>query len=143
MAQPGSTLVTLARRWFEEVWNQKRVATINELLTDNVLAHGLVGPDGKEVRGPAAFKSFHQHFCTAFPDIHITVEDVLQDGDKVAARCSVTGTHRGSNLPVAATNNAINITGMCILRVEEGKIAEAWNNFDFLKMYQQIGMQLS
>jgi len=140
MAQAGETLL---HRWFEEVWNQKRASTIDELLADDALGHGLIGPDGKEVRGPTAFKPFHQHFCSAFPDIHIAVEEVLQDGDRLVARCSVTGTHRGSNLPMAATNKPVSFTGICIVRIEDGKIAEAWNNFDFLTMYQQLGMQLS
>ena len=140
MTQAGETLL---HRWFGEVWNQKRTETIDELLADDAFGHGLVGPDGKEVRGPAGFKPFHQHFCSAFPDINIAVEEMLQDGDKLVARCRVTGTHRGSNLPVAATNKAVDFTGICIVRIENGKIAEAWNNFDLLSMYQQLGVQLS
>ncbi len=140
MAQAAETIV---RRWFEEVWNQKRESAIDELMADDALVHGIVGPDGNEIRGAAAFKPFFQHFCEAFPDIRITVEDALVDGGKVAARCAVTATHTGPGVMAAPTNKSARFTGMCIVRVENGKIVEGWNNFDFLSMYQQLGMQLS
>lgn len=134
---------TLLHRWFEEVWNQKRESAIDELMADDSPVHGLVGPDGKEIRGPAAFKPFFHQFAKAFPDIRITVEDALIDGDKIAARCSVTATHTGPGVMAAPTHKPASFTGMCMVRVKDGKIAEGWNNFDFLSMYQQLGMQLS
>ena len=130
-------------RWFEEVWNQKRESAIDELMAEDALVHGIVGPDGKRDTGPVAFRPFFHHFCAAFPDIRITVEDALVDGGKVAVRCAVTATHTGPGLTATPTNKSAKITGMCIVRVEDGKIAEGWNNFDFLSMYQQLGMQLS
>jgi predicted ester cyclase len=94
------------------------------------------------MRGPTDFKPFFRQFRAAFPDIRITVEDVLVDGDRIAARCSVTAKHTGPGIMPAPTNKSVSITGMCISRVENGKIAEGWNNFDFLSLYQQLGMQL-
>jgi steroid delta-isomerase-like uncharacterized protein len=134
---------TVLHRWFEQVWNQKRESAIDELMAEDAVVHGIAGPDGKEIRGPVAFRPFFHHFCAAFPDIRITIEDVLVDGDKVAVRCAVTATHAGPGLTAAPTNKAANITGMCIARIKDGKIAEGWNNFDFLSMYQQLGMTLS
>ena len=139
----AETEETLAHRWFEEVWNQKREAAIDELMAEESIVHGLVGPDGKPIRGPAGFKPFFRQFCTAFPDIRIVVEDVVVDGDKIAVRCSVTGTHTGPGLKPDPTTKPITINGICIMRVEDGKIAEGWNNFDFLTLYQQLGMQLT
>jgi steroid delta-isomerase-like uncharacterized protein len=139
MAQGESVL----HRWFEEVWNQRREETIDELMADNYVSHGLVGPDGREVQGKAAFKPFFRHFCQAFPDLRIAVEDAVVDGDKIAVRCSVTGTHTGHGVVAGPTNKAASFTGMCFARIEDGKIAEAWNNFDFLSMYKQLGMTLS
>jgi predicted ester cyclase len=130
---------TLAHRWFEEVWNQKRESAIDELMAVDSIVHDIVGPDGKEIRGSAGFKPFFRHFCTAFPDMRITIEDALVDGDKIAVRCRVIATHTGPGVMPAPTS----ITGMCIIRIENGKIAEGWNNFDFLSMYRQLGMQLS
>jgi predicted ester cyclase len=134
---------TILHRWFEEVWNQRRESAIDEMMADNYIGHGLVGPDGKEVQGPAAFKPFFRHYCQAFPDLRITVEDALVDGDRIAVRLSVAGTHTGPGVAAAPTNKAASFSGMCIARIENGKIAEAWNSFDFLSMYQQLGMQLN
>jgi steroid delta-isomerase-like uncharacterized protein len=134
---------TILHRWFEEVWNQRLESTIDELMADNYVSHGLTGPDGHEVQGKAAFKPFCRHFCQAFPDLRITVEDAVVDGDRIAVRCSVTGTHTGPGVVAGPTNKSANFTGMCFARIENGKIAEAWNNFDFLSMYKQLGMTLS
>ena len=92
------------------------------------------------LHGPAAFKPFFHQFRAAFPDIRITVEDALVDGDRIAVRCAVTATHTGPGMTPAPTNKAARFTGMCIARVKDGKIVEGWNNFDFLSMYQQLGM---
>jgi predicted ester cyclase len=134
---------TILHRWFEEVWNQRRESAIDEMMADNYIGHGLTGPDGSEVRGPSAFKPFFRHYIQAFPDLRITVEDALVDGDRIAVRLSVTGTHTGPGVVAGPTNKPASFTGMCFARIENGKIAEAWNNFDFLSMYKQLGMQLS
>jgi steroid delta-isomerase-like uncharacterized protein len=134
---------TVLHRWFEEVWNQGIEASIDELMADDAIVHGIVEPDGKEIQGAAAFKPFFHQFRTAFPDIRITIEDALVDGDKVAVRCVVTASHTGPGVMAAPTGKTAHFTGMCIARVKDGKIAEGWNNFDFLSMYQQLGMQLS
>jgi predicted ester cyclase len=113
------------------------------LLLPDAVAHGIVAPDGTPVTGPATFKPFYRQFRTAFPDIHIAIEDTLAEGDRICARCLVTATHSGHGVAGAPTNRAVRFTGMCIIRFHNGRIAEAWNNFDFLAMYQQLGMQLS
>jgi steroid delta-isomerase-like uncharacterized protein len=126
----------LIRRWFEEVWNQRRTESIDAMFAEDGLGHGL---EGEPLRGPAGFKVLHERFCTAFPDINIVVEDVVAEGDKVAARCTVRGSHGGDSLGFAATNSPVQFTGMVLARIENGKIVEAWNNFDFMGMYQQVG----
>jgi steroid delta-isomerase-like uncharacterized protein len=139
----GESYATLAHRWFEEVWNQGRESAIDELMAEDSIVHGLVDRSEGEIRGPAAFKPFVRKFRTGFPDIRINVEDVVVEGDKIAARCVVTGTHTGPGIMSAPTGRPTEITGMCIVRVKDGKIAEGWNNFDFLTLYQQLGMQLT
>ena len=133
---------TLIHRWFEEVWNQGRAETIEELLAEECVIHGLADASGREVRGPAEFRAFHAQFREAFPEIMVTVEDTISEGDLVAGRCSVRGKHRGDSLGFKATNAPVDFTGMIIVRVKDGKFVEGWNNFDFLKMYQQLGHQL-
>jgi steroid delta-isomerase-like uncharacterized protein len=130
---------TLIHRWFEEVWNQRSEAAIDELFADDGVAHGLNDADGNPVRGCEAFKTLHRAFLAAYPDLHITVEDTVAEGDKIAARCTVRATHAGDGLGVAATNNPVEFTGLTIVRLKDGKIVEAWNEFDFMKMYGQVG----
>ena len=103
------------------------------------MAYGLVDVSGQELRGPAGFKPFFQSFRDAFPDMHIIVEDTIAEGDKVAARCTVRGKHQGDTLGFAATGQPTEFTGIAILLIRDGKIVEAWNNFDFMAMFQQLG----
>jgi steroid delta-isomerase-like uncharacterized protein len=128
----------LAHRWFEEVWNKGRAEAIDEMLDPNVIVHGL-GKDGTDLRGPAGFKSFHEKFIGAFPDIRITVEDVIAEGDRVAIRFSGSASHRGDHLGVPATQRPVTFTGMGFIRCRNGKIVEGWNNFDAMGLMQQIG----
>ena len=130
----------LVRRWFEEVWNKGRVEAIDEMFAPDGLAHGLGGADGAPLRGPDGFKPFFHTFKEAFPDIEVVVEDVIAEGDKVAARCTVRAKHQGDTLGFAATERPIEIGGICIARSRNGQIVEAWNHFDFLAMYQQLGV---
>jgi steroid delta-isomerase-like uncharacterized protein len=129
----------LFRRWFEEVWNKGRVDAIYEMFAEDGIAHGLSDDEGNPLRGPSDFVNFHATFRNAFPDMKITVEDTISEGDKVAARCSVRGKHTGDGLGIAATQTPVEFTGMSIVRIKDGKIVEGWNNFDFMKMYRQLG----
>jgi steroid delta-isomerase-like uncharacterized protein len=128
----------LIHRWFEEVWNKGRAEAIDELFADDGIANGLADEQGEPLRGPSGFKPFFQKFRDAFPDIEVIVEDTVVEGDKVAARCRVRGTHKGEGLGVAATNQPVEFTGITIAKIKDGKIAEAWNNFDFMSMSRQI-----
>jgi steroid delta-isomerase-like uncharacterized protein len=130
---------TLVHEWFEEVWNQRNAQTIDRLLADDGIAHGITDASGNELRGPAAFKEFHQRFLNAFPNIVIKIEDTISEGNKIAARCTVRAKHEGNGLGFAATGKQTEFTGMCIVYIRNGKIAEAWNNFDFLAMHSQLG----
>jgi len=129
----------LIHRWFDEVWNQGRTDAIDEMFAEDGIAHGLSDDSGNPLRGPTGFKGFHAKFREAFPDIVVTVEDTVSEGDKIAARCSVRGKHSGDSLGFAATNAPVEFTGIAIVRVKDGKIVEAWNNFDFMTLYKQLG----
>ena len=128
----------LMRRWFEEVWNQGRPEAIAEMMSEDCINHGL-SEDGKPMRGPADFLPFHTQFREAFPAIEVVVEDALAEGDKVAVRCSVRGKHEGNSLGFEATGTTAEFDGIAIARVKDGMFVESWNNFDFMKMYKQLG----
>jgi steroid delta-isomerase-like uncharacterized protein len=129
----------LIHRWFEEVWNKGRAEAIDEMFAPDGVARGLADESGKELRGPVDFKPFFHKFRTAFPDIEVVVEDTVAEDDKVAARCTVRGKHQADTLGFAATNQPVEFTGITIVRISEGKIVEAWNNFDFMSMFKQLG----
>lgn len=130
----------LLRRWFEEVWNKGREEAIAEMFAEDGIAHGLAEAGGEPLRGASGFKPFYRRFRAAFPDIEVEVEDTISEGDKVAARCTVRGKHQSDSLGFAATQQPMEISGMTIVRVRDGKIVEAWNNFDFMSMFQQLGV---
>ena len=122
---------TLLHRWFEEVWNKGHEDVIDELMAPDCIAHGLTDADGKELRGVAPYKAFFRKFRADFTDINIDLSHALTEGDGIAARCVVTGKHVPSGKP-------IKFTGMTLTRWRDGKIVEAWNNFDFHEIERQL-----
>lgn len=130
----------LVRRWFEEVWNKGRAEAIEEIFDENGIAHGLSDDPANPIKGPRDYRPFYEAFRQAFPNIAIVIDDMVAEGDKVAARCSVYGQHEGEFLGKAATKAPIALTGIAIVRIEKGKIVEAWNNFDFMTLHRQVGL---
>jgi predicted ester cyclase len=130
----------IAHTWFEEVWNRGDETAIDRLFAADGLAHGIGAPADNPIVGPARFKPFFRAFRSAFPDIRVRIVRTVSEGDMVAAHCRVTGTHHGEGLKVVPTKAPIDFWGICILRVRDGQIHEAWNSFDFLSLYQQIGV---
>lgn len=131
---------TILHRWFDEVWNEKREEAIDEMLSENAVHHGLGGIEDVSIRGIGAFKEFYRAFISAFPDLQVTVEEVITDGEKLAGRYVAHGTHIGDGLGFAPTNREVKFTGMGICIIREGKFVEIWNEVDFLKLYSQLGV---
>ena len=130
----------LVRRWFEEVWNKGRADAIDEMFDEHGIAHGLADDPSNPITGPRGFRPFHETFRQAFPNMIIDVEDLVAEGDRVAARCAVRGKHEGEFMGRAATQSPVEFTGITIVRIKNGKIVEAWNNFDFMTMHRQVGL---
>ena len=78
----------LVRKWFADVWNKGDAGAIDRLLADGALVHGIGAGD---LVGPAGFKTFHQAYRDAFPNVHVAVNDMVAEGDKVASRWTVGG----------------------------------------------------
>src|SRR5580704_13373983 len=133
-----STNKALVRRWFEEVWNQGREETIDELFAVNGIGYGL-GDTEATIQGPAGFKPFVRNLRGGLPDIHMTIEDIIAEGDKVTVRITVEGTHKGGQLGVAPSGRRVKIAGVVIIRIANGKIVEGWNSWDQLGLLRQIG----
>lgn len=126
--------------WFEQVWNAGDETAIERLMSPTATFHGLPSPDGGPVVGPAGFKPFFRAFRQAFPDMKIRVLRTVAEGDLVACHCVVTGTHSGPGLGVRASGSPIEIYGMAIAAIRDGQVQEGWNCFDFMSLYQQVGM---
>ena len=130
-------------RWFREVWNnntketpesnEKAIAAIHELVAPDAIVHGVT--EQHHLRGPEAFMAFYTDFRSKYSNITIEVEDVISQDDCEAARCTVRATENESG-------KNIEFSGVGTVRIQKGKITEAWNNFDFLQMYRQLGYQL-
>ncbi|HEX8195931.1 MAG TPA: ester cyclase [Pyrinomonadaceae bacterium] len=129
---------TFLQRWFEEVWNKGREEAIFEMFAEDGIAHGLTDENGNELCGAKHFAAFHKNFRAAIPDINITVEETVIEGEKLAGLCKVTGTHKGNEIGFAPTNKPIEIYGLCLVKLRDGKIAESWNQFDFMNLYRQL-----
>jgi steroid delta-isomerase-like uncharacterized protein len=131
-------LRALARRWFDQVWNEKNADTIEEMVAPACVIHGL-SEEGLVLRGPAQFRRFYEPFRAAFPDIHIVVEDVLVEGSQTAVRIRGTGTHTGDGLGIRPTGRRVNVTGIIWIRWDDsGRIAEGWNEFDAAGLLRQL-----
>ena len=123
---------SLTYRWMEDVWNNGNEKAIDAMLDENAVVHGI---EGINERGPKGFKVFYQTFRQQFPRIHVEVEDVFSEEGFETSRCTVDGT--------TAAGQNVHFTGMTCVKVENNKIVEAWNNFDFLAMYQQLGFKMT
>lgn len=117
---------TVARRWFEEVWNERRDDCVDELMTEDSRGH----VEGGEVRGPAAFRDMRAMFLSALPDIRIEIEDVVGEGDRAAVRWRASGTHAGAGFGFPATNQPVEVRGTTWLVVREGRIVEGWDTWN-------------
>lgn len=129
----------LARRGTEEVWNQGKLAVIDELVASNATYHDPNVPGGK-FTGPEGLKQFVQIYRNAFPDVHITIQDQIAEGDKVVNRWTATGTHKGDLMGIKPTNKFSTVTGVDIERYQNGKVVESWANYDMFGMLQQLGV---
>jgi steroid delta-isomerase-like uncharacterized protein len=113
----------LVRRWYDEVWTKGDMAAVDDLLSPTYVGHAAGAPD---VKGTEGIKQLVATFGTAFPDHRVTVEDIVAEGDKVAVRYTMRGTHRGEFMGIAPTNKELTWTGMAIFRVMNGKFQEYW-----------------
>lgn len=129
----------LMRRWFERVWNQRSEAAINEMFAADAKAHHFPETGGVLV-GPDGFKQIYRNFCGAFPDLHVSMQDVIAEGDRVAAHWTVTMTHLGDHLGVPATGKKAVLPGSAFAVVRDGKFVETWNYIDMGHLYRQLGV---
>ena len=133
-----STPSDVLRSWFARVWDAGDESAIDELYAPTAVAHGL---PSAPIPGPEGFKPFAREFRKAFPDIRVEVLHAISDGDTAVVHCRIRATHTGPLGELAATNRAVNFSGMTLARVANGQIQEGWNFYDFGSLYAQLGIQ--
>ena len=125
----------LEGRLFEEVWNQKTIAVIDEIISSDCIIHDSSG----EFIGYEGYQQFHGMFNAAFSNIHFAIEDQIAEGNLVVTRWLNTATHTDELMGVPATGTETVSAGMTVSRHAEGKIVEQWNVWDMVGLLQQIG----
>jgi steroid delta-isomerase-like uncharacterized protein len=128
----------LVRRLLEEVWNSGNLGLVEEILATDFLRHGPPSLEGV-ARGPEGFKQLVTMYRAAFPNLRISVEDQVAEGDKVVTRWTAHGTHGGELMGLSPTGKEIAVPGIIIDRIREGKIHEEWVDYDGLGMMQTLG----
>jgi steroid delta-isomerase-like uncharacterized protein len=128
----------IVRRLFEELWNKGNLSVADELIAPAYEHHDASTPDVG--RGPESEKKRVTLYRTAFPDMRLTIEDIVAEGETVMARWSCRGTHKGDLSGVAPTGKQFTISGVTIARLANGRMVEGWVNWDALGLMQQLGV---
>ena len=128
-----------AQRFFDEIWSEGKLDLVDELVAPEYVGH----PSGPEetVRGPEGVKEYIGRLREGVPDLTVTVEDQIAEGDKVATRWTAQGTHVGELMGIGPTGRTATVSGITIQRIGDGgQIVEGWTDWDMLGMLQQLGV---
>jgi steroid delta-isomerase-like uncharacterized protein len=128
----------IVRRFYEEVWNKRRVELVDELMSPSHAMHDNQLPDSGI--GPEAYKRNVARYVTGFPDVRFTVEDMVAENDKVAVSWTISGTHKGEFRGVSPTGKKVSIEGITINHIADGKIMDSYVSWDTLGLMQQLGV---
>jgi steroid delta-isomerase-like uncharacterized protein len=123
----------IVHRFFDEVWNKGNDSVVELYLASDFIEHFPDMEGGRE-----GFLKTARLFRIAFPDIHLTIEDEIAEGDKVVHRWTWRCTHAGPLFGIPPTGNKLQFSGITIVRVKDGQIIERWANLDEMGMFQQM-----
>lgn len=132
----AETNKAIVRRFIEQVLNSQRHDLIDEFLVESVELHGV----GTPIIGRTAVSEWYAMFASAFPDWHVTIDDIVAEGDKVVVRITSNGTHQGEMQGIPATGKPYTQHAIVIYRLTNGKIVEGRLQTDMLSMMQQLGL---
>ena len=129
----------IARRWVEEIWYKGNLNIVDELLAPNFVFN-YAPPE--TVPDREAYKQAMNMYRDACPNMYYDIKDMVAEDDKVAVRWIGKGTQKGEIMGIAPTGKEMTVTGISIIRIIGGKIAEEWTFFNLLDYYQQLGMEM-
>jgi steroid delta-isomerase-like uncharacterized protein len=127
----------ILRAYVETIFNQKQVDRADELVAPDYVDHAALPGQAPGLEGA---KKKWAMYLAGIPDLRVTIEEMVAEGDKVGVRRSYEGTHRGELLGVPPTGKQVRIGGISIFRLAGGKIAEHWEQLDRLALMQQLGV---
>ena len=124
------------RRYVEEAWNKGNMDIMDELMAAHYARHMAISAPPLTREGQ---KQRILGFRRAFPDLHLTIEDMVAEGEKASFRLTLRGTHQGEFMRVAPTGKQIAVGAVDVARFEDGKVVEQWGQTDLLGLLQQLG----
>jgi len=136
MPSTGTELVHLYYEKFLTAPGDLTVA--DKIMTDDVVFRNPISPDG--IHGIAEYQAFARRWYVGFPDRVFTVNDTVEDGDKVAAAFTITGTHLGEFQGAKPTGNPIVVNGMNLFRIRAGRIQDVQAFFDSVQLHRPLGI---
>src|SRR5262245_40373186 len=125
----------VVRRYYQDLWNAWNFGAAADLIAPDISFRGSLGV---VVRGHADFLDYVRMVRTAFPDFHNSIDDLIAEGDKVAARLTYTGTHQGQLFGIAPTNHRVTYAGVAVFRVLDRQIVDGWVLGDLASLMQQL-----
>ena len=126
-------------RRYQEAYNNQDYDALDDLVAADVLTPNMISAVPRGLEGA---KQVHQKTVTGMPDYHTAIEDLIAEGDKVVARVTITGTHTGDFYGIPATGKRINVSGIYIVRIENGKIVEHWGEENGVTVLRQLGFKI-
>ena len=125
------------RRRYHDAWNDGDTDALDGIMTPDVVNHS---PLPGQAAGVEGFKQALTWMRSGVPDLRITIDSAVAEGDRVSTRWTGTGTHSGELMGIPATGKAVTVSGIDICRISDGRIAEYWQELDTLSMLQQLGV---
>lgn len=128
---------SVMRRFIDEVINQGNFSVLDEL----VQPHYVYRSPDQNLNGPEALKGLLVAYRIAFPDLHVSIDELVSGGDKIVISITLNGTHEGDLMGIPPTGKPVKIHGMILSHFDDGKIVDEWEILDMLALYQQLGVE--
>jgi steroid delta-isomerase-like uncharacterized protein len=128
----------LMRREVEEIFNEGKLELVDEYVAEDFVGHSPAAPE--DSHGPEGYREYVRAARSAFPDLEVTIEDLIAEDDLVCRRTRFTGTHEGEFMGIEPTGNTVDVSGAVIYRIEDDQVAESWGQNDLMGMMEQLGV---